>query len=85
MRGGGSATRGDATNNRGKQEGGETIGNTTTRLHVERRLRIKRLRHNEKPCKKQPGEWEVTAHCEVLTHQEIERRRNCRQQDNQSG
>ncbi len=69
MREGGGATRGDATTTRqGKQEGGATRGNTTTRWHVERQLHVKRLRHNKKPCKNQPGKWEATACQEVLTH-----------------
>jgi hypothetical protein len=77
--------RGDATTTRGKQEGGTAGDNTTTRLHVKRRLRVKRLRHNEKPHKSQPGKWEVTACREMLTHPEVERRRDYRQHDNQPG
>jgi hypothetical protein len=62
------ATRGDATTSRGKREGGATRGDTTTRQCVERRLRVKRLQHDKKPCDNQPGKWEATARQEVLAH-----------------
>jgi hypothetical protein len=77
--------RGDATTTRGKREGGAMRDDTTTRLRVERRLRIKQLWRDEKPCENQPGKWEATARQEVLTHREVERRRDYRQHDNQPG
>ncbi len=81
----GGVTRGDATTSLGKQEGGATRGNTTTRQHVKRRWQVKRLQCNENPCNNQPCEWEATAHREVLTHQEGERRHKYQQHDNQPG
>jgi hypothetical protein len=54
-------TRGDATTTQGKQEGGTMRDDMTTRLHIERQLHVKWLRHNEKPHKNQPGKWEATA------------------------
>jgi hypothetical protein len=62
-RGIGGVTGGDATISQGKQEGGATRYNTTTRW------RVKRLQRNEKPCKNKLGKWELTAHQEVVLHQ----------------
>jgi hypothetical protein len=62
LRGRGGATGGDATTSRGKQEGGATRCNTTTRR------RTKRLRRDEKPGNKKQGKWEMMAHGEVVTH-----------------
>ncbi len=60
-RGGGSATRGDATTSRGKREGRVIRGNMTTRGCIKRWWRIKRLWSNGKPHTNQPGKWEATA------------------------
>jgi hypothetical protein len=55
-RDGSSAIGGDATTSQGKQEGGAMRCNMTTRR------RLKRLRHDKKPCHNKPGKWEVMAH-----------------------
>jgi hypothetical protein len=50
----------DATTTRqGKQEDNATRGDTTTRRCIERQLHVKRLQHDEKSRKNQPGKWEV--------------------------
>ncbi len=57
----GSATRGDTTTSREKQEGGATRGDATTGWRVKRWRRAKRQRCEERPCDNHPGRMNRSA------------------------